>query len=578
MNAKFSMVVSLLRPYRGQLIVATAVTAVLTLLSQTPPLLVRFLIDRVIEPGRWELLGLVVLGFAVLPVLRGGGSLISTVMLSLTGQRFVFDLRRRLVAHLSALGERFYQSMPAGTLLNRVMADSAFIQNMITGRTIHYLHDVIYALFAVVMMVYLNASLSVVVLVILPLYLVNYLWFRPRIALRRRLWLRQVDQMSAFLQERIAAAQTVRAYAREYAELQNFVGHHTACHDLALTSNWYTGIFTALAQLITGWSMAVVYCFGCYRVLEGAMTYGDVVAFCAYASMLFTPMVRLTGMASELIQTGVSLDRLSELERAEPDVVERAGAPALGPVRGEVRFDHVWFAYEGEQYVLREIDLEIPAGTSVALVGHTGCGKTTVANLLLRNFDPSRGAIRVDGTDLREVTLDSLRRQTAMVFQDSIVFHASIRENIAYGRPEASAAEVAGAARVAELHEFVERLPEGYETLLGEGGVVLSAGQKQRLSIARAVLVDPRVLILDEATSSVDPMAEAQIKRAMENVMANRTTFVIAHRLTTVVKMDRIVVLDQGRIVESGTHEELIARKGHYFELFEQQMKLMPRL
>lgn len=578
LSAKVGTVLSHLRPYRSQLIFATIVTAVMTLLSQMPPLLMRTLVDRVISPGDWHNFGYVVLAFALLPVLQGIGTFLSTFLLSYVGQRFVFDLRRHVYEHIAGLSERFFHKHPAGLLLNRIMSDTSFIQNMITGQTVQFVSDAVYAIFAIAMLMYLKLSLSTLVLVILPLYVLNHRYFKRRIKLRRRMWLAQVDQMSSYLQERISAAQTVRAYSREYVELENFIQHHTACHDLALISSRYTGVFTAMAQLITGWSMAAVYCAGCLLVLRKQMSYGDVVAFCSYASMLFTPMIRLSNMANTFVQADVSLDRLFELLGEEPEVRERPNPVRVPAIRGDVRFEGVWFAYEDDQYVLQDISFEVPAGASAALVGHTGCGKSTIAGLILRNYDPQQGRILIDGVDLRDLSLDEFRRQTAMVFQDSIVFHASLRDNIAYGRPDASEEEIRAAARVAEIDSFAAALPDGYETPVGEGGVILSVGEKQRLSIARAVLNNPRILILDEATSSVDPNAEAQIKRAMENVMRNRTTIVIAHRLTTIVKMDLILVLDHGRIVERGRHEELIARGGPYCRLFEEQMRLMPRI
>lgn len=578
MKREYAVVKSFLQPYRSQLIIAAAVTVVISLLTLMPPLLVRYLVDKVITPERWDFFWLVVAGFVLLPILRAAGGFVNTFLLTLVGQKFVFDLRTRLYSHIANLSERFFQDHPAGLLLNRIMTDTSLIQSMVTGSTVQLLSDIIYAIFAIAMIFYLDWQMSLLVIVVLPLYLLNFSYFKKRIRLRSKLWLQQCDELCGFLQERIHAITTVKSFGREYAELQSFIQHHTSCHDLSMARSRYAGAFTAMAQLITGVSVSGIYCLGCYRVLQGRMGYGDVIAFVSYASMLFGPMVRISNLANLLVQTSVSLERIFELLDAESEVKVKADAIAMPKIKGRVRFDHVWFAYEPEQFVLKDIDLDIESGTNVALVGHTGCGKSTITNMLLRNFDPNDGAVLIDGVDLRDVDLDSYRRQIAMVFQDSIVFHATVRENIAYGLPEATDEQIEEACRVAELHDIITRFTEGYNTKIGEGGVILSLGEKQRLSIARAVLIDPKILILDEATSSVDPRSELQIKRAMDNVMKNRTTFVIAHRLSTIVNMDLILVLEAGRIVERGTHEELVAREGYYWQLFNEQTRLMPTI
>ena len=311
---------------------------------------------------------------------------------------------------------------------------------------------------------------------------------------------------------------------------------------------------------------------GCYFVIQGEMTYGGVMAFLAYAMRVFQPVLNLTQEALRFEQMMISVDRIYEVLDYEVDVVEKPDAPNLGPVAGAVEFEDVRFEYNEDEPVIKGVSLKIEPGEMVALVGQTGCGKTTLTSLLMRFYDVSDGAIRIDGHDIRDVRLRSLRTQIGQVLQDSVLFDASIRENLVYGNPDATEADIIAAARVGEIHEFIIRTADGYDTILGDEGIKLSVGEKQRLAIARAVLTDPGILILDEATSSLDSLSEALIQKAMANVLEGRTSFVIAHRLSTIVNADKIVVMDSGKIVEVGDHETLLEKPdGRYKELYEQQ-------
>jgi len=330
--------------------------------------------------------------------------------------------------------------------------------------------------------------------------------------------------------------------------------------------------FSTASRIINGVGSSVLFCLGCYLVIQGEITYGAVTAFMAYAQRLLGPALRFTEISNLIQQTLVSADRIFEVLDAEPEIKEVKEAKELPPIKGHIKFEKVSFAYVPGEPVLNEIDFEVQPGTTVALVGHTGCGKTTIGNLLLRLYDPQSGRILIDGHNIAEVTLKSLRSQIGVVLQDTILFNTTIKENIKYGKRNATDQEVIQAAKIAEIHDFIMSKPDGYETIIGEGGTKLSVGQKQRIAIARAVITNPGILVMDEATSSLDSESEALIQKALKNVLAGRTSIIIAHRLSTIVNADLIIVMDKGRIIEMGTHRELLKKKdGFYRQLYQKQ-------
>jgi subfamily B ATP-binding cassette protein MsbA len=324
--------------------------------------------------------------------------------------------------------------------------------------------------------------------------------------------------------------------------------------------------------MLQGLKNTFLFALGCYLVVKREITYGDVTAFMSYSFRVFQPAVNFTEIANQLERTMVSASRIFEVMDQAPEVQDRPGAVPLPPIVGHVRFEDVCFEYLPGKPVLRGINLEAPPGATVALVGHTGCGKTTLTSLLLRFYDVKSGRITVDGHDVRDVKVRSLRKQIGQVLQDSVVFNTTLRDNIRFGKPDATDAEIIEAAKIAEIHDFIVRTPEGYDTVLGERGVKLSVGEKQRLAIARAVITDPGILVLDEATASLDSNSEALIQKALQRVLQNRTSFVIAHRLSTIVNADLIVVMDAGEVLETGRHFELLSRPGSFYKhLYEQQ-------
>jgi len=560
------------KPFRRKIILAMALTGVLTLVGLIPPLVMKWLIDDVMVAGNWARLNAVILMMAAIPLLTIFISFWNTYVIAFVGQRLIFDMRLGIYRHLQRLSMSFYDTMGPGKIISRIMGDVAMVRNLITGNTITMVTDIISFFFALAVIFSMSWKLSLSILCILPLYVVNYHFFVKKIRSTNVLYRHKMDEIAETLQERIRGARRVKSFAKEESETRKFVVDTRESLGHAMRGVIYSTSFSTASSLINGLGSAAIYCLGCYLVIKGEMQYGEVVAFMAYLQRLLGPALRFTQLSNTFQQTAVSADRIFEILDAEPDVKEAEDAKPIVITKGHVKFEHVWFSYVPGEPVLKDINLEIEPGMTVAFVGHTGCGKTTMASLLLRFYDPQSGRITIDGQDISKVTLRSLRSQIGVVLQDTVLFNVSIKENIRYGKRNASDDEIIRAAKIAEIHDFIESRPEGYDTIIGEGGISLSGGQKQRIAIARAVLTDPKILILDEATSSLDSESEALIQKALRNVMEGRTSFVIAHRLSTIVNADLIVVMDKGRIIEVGPHRELVTKvDGFYRQLFEQQ-------
>jgi len=418
----------------------------------------------------------------------------------------------------------------------------------------------------------LNWKMGLILILLLPLYLFNYFGWQGPIRESVRAWRTKMDRVSVGLQERLSGVALVKAYGREKKENRAFTEETHESLSQAMITAVYRAGYNSGVWAVSGLRNTIIFCMGCYFVIIGDMTYGAVMAFLSFAQRMFEPVLNLTQMAMQLQTMMVSVERILEVLEFPIDIADKKDAVTLPHVKGHVKFEDVVFEYKAGEPVIKGVDLEVQPGQAVALVGHTGCGKTTLTSLLMRFFDVKSGAIKIDGYDIRDVKVRSLRTQIGQVLQDSVLFNVSIRENLLYGRPDATEADLIEAARVAEIHEFIMRTSAGYDTMLGDEGIKLSVGEKQRLAIARAVLTDPAILILDEATSSLDSLSEALIQKAMANVLKGRTSFAIAHRLSTIVNADIIVVMDQGEIVELGNHETLLEiPDGKYRQLYEQQ-------
>jgi len=560
-----------LRPHRKRLVVALAAMLGIMLVDLGSPLVVAFLIDVVAARGRYDLLAPLMLAFLALPFSAAVFRFLSTYLIALLGQRVVFDIRLDLYRHVHKLHCRILQNTTTGKLMERLRGDVLKIKQLLTTEAPQVIVQVITGLIMVVVIFVLSPLLTGIVLTGLTLYVLNYRWLVPRIQKIQRRYRYKMDNLSGLAQERLAGAIVVKSFGRERQESREFVRKNFAVERVFHRFRMLNVLYATLSGMITWGTYAAVILTGTVLAVHGHISYGMVTAVTAFSFRLLQPAAMLAGLSNQVQQARVSLDRIFELMRGQPDVIDQPGT-RLPALRGEVHFENVCFAYEPDKPVLRHFNLSVRPGQTVALVGQTGCGKSTIINLLYRYYEPQSGSIQVDGHSISEFDPKWYRRQLALVPQDPIIFDTTIAENIAYGNPHASRADIRNAARVVEMGDTIDRLDDGLDTLLGERGVSLSVGEKQRLCIARAILSDPAILVLDEATSSLDSHSEGLIQLAMRRGMAHRTCFVVAHRLSTIVGADLIVVLDNGRVVEMGNHAQLLAKPdGRYRHLYTTQ-------
>jgi len=565
----------LIKDYKGALVGAFITTVLLTLLNLPMPFIMRFFIDEVITKKRWELLNPVFLALIGLFLLRSIVSYFNTIRVTLVGQRIVRDLRLRLYKKLHELSISFFDKTKTGTIISRMMDDVAIVQNMITGGTIQLLTDFITLIVVTGILLKMNWKMTIITFVFLPLYAANFKYFIGKIREMSFATREKMDEILGTLQERITGAQVVKTFVKEKHETRAFTSDIRESLNLNMKTVLFGAGFGSTAALLSGIGSSTVFCYGMWEVIRGNMTIGDVMAFAGLTGYLFGPITRFANVSSMVQRAATSIARIFEILEKTPDVVDDPSLPALPRVRGHVKFENVSFWYEEGKPVLVDINLEVLPGQKVAFVGHTGCGKTTLINLLLRFYNPTKGRILIDGYDISSVNMKSLREQIGVVLQDVVLFNDTVRENIRYGKSDATDEEIIEAAKIAEIHDTIERLPQGYDTILGEGGVKLSLGERQRIAIARAVIKDPAIIVLDEATSSLDSESETLIQKALKHALAGRTSLIIAHRLSTIVNADLIIVMDKGRIVEMGTHQELMSRKdGFYRKLYETQFGL----
>lgn len=570
---KLELFFRLLKPYRFRLAGLVFLTVALSVLAMLPPLLMRAVIDLVLTQRRVSLffgLGVCVLA---LPVVTALLRYLQGLGVAVLGQRFVFDLRVFLYERLLGLSLRFFGKHSVGKLVNRLMGDSTTVQHMLTAHSIGVISDLVCASFAVSAAFAINWRMAVLLLMIVALFVFNYRVNIVRIRRATRGYQSALDRVSGGVQNRLVASLAVKTFGMEDREHESFRGESETSLGLVQEALTAGAGFSLNTQLIQGVGYLVLYFIGCALTLRGDMSYGSVVAFGAYAMQLLWPAVGFSELAKQIQQVGIAMDRLLELSASTPEVADRPAAAALSRPAGGVVFDNVSFHYDAGVPILENFSLRVAPGETVALVGPTGCGKTTIISLLMRFYDVCGGSILIDGVDLRDIRLRALRRMFGVVLQEPLLFDVTIAENIAYSRPGAGMEDIEAAARVAEIHEFIASLPAGYDTRLGSEGVDLSVGQKQRLTIARAVLADPTVLVMDEATSALDSESERAIQKAIARALKDRTSFIVAHRLSTIRHADKILLLEKGRIIESGGHAQLMSMPdGKYRGLYLKHM------
>ena len=487
-------------------------------------------------------------------------------------QKFKFDMRRKLYAHMQSLSLGFFEKAQIGKLMSNITNDVATLDQLIGGSFVTVVQDCVTLLGVIGWIFYLNWKLTLIALIVYPIYILNYLAFIGRIKQTSHEAREQRDVMYGDLQEKLAGQQVVKSYAKERYEVRQFHGETRSIMGLNVQLGVLSSSLWTIAEFIGALGTALLLWYGGNLVIKGEMTAGKLMAFYGFiGGYLYGPTLRLIQINDQIARTNAALWRIFRTLDTEPNVQDTPTAKPLPQISGSVHYAQVWFEYEPGQPVIKGVELEVKAGEMIAFVGQSGSGKTTMVNLLQRHYDVTKGAIKIDGYDLREVQLDSLRRQVGVVIQETILFNASIRENIRYGKLDATNEEVEEAARAGNIAHVIEALPLGYDTKIGEDGIKLSAGEKQRVAIARAILSDPRILILDEATSSLDSETESLIQEALDRLMAGRTSFVVAHRLSTIVKADKIVVMEKGVISEVGSHSELLELGGLYAGLYHQQ-------
>lgn len=564
----------LLRPYRARVALMMVALVFATAAALAPPYLAGQAIDKGLIPRDIQALDLIVAAFLITAIVYWAATWVQTYLVGWVGQRVLQGLRERIFAHIQSMSLGFFTRNRPGVLISRMTNDVSALDQLISDGIVTLFSSVLTLIGVVVILLLLDVGLALVVFATFPILAIASVIFRVTAAGAYRATRERIAEVTAYLQETLSGVRIVRSFAQEPRHVSRMAELNEANREANMKTVYLNASYFPAVEFLSAIGTAVIILYGGYQALNGQIEVGVVVAFVGYLQTFFDPIQQLSNLYTTYQQGMAALDKIFELLETEPDMVDSPDAIDLGRIDGKVTLEDVWFSYiepteEAEPaWALRNVNLEVPAGSSIALVGETGAGKSTLAKLVARFYDPQEGSVSVDGHDLREVDSHCLRSQLGIVPQEGFLFSGTVAENIAFGRPTASREEIEQAAAVIGADGFIRQLPDGYDSEVGERGVALSAGQRQLIAFARALLAEPRILILDEATSNVDVRTERTIEQGLEKLLEGRTSIVIAHRLSTIRDADRICVLEHGTVAEIGTHDELLAAGGRYADLY----------
>ena len=569
----YKRILSYIKPYLHVLFIALLCTMMAAAGNLYLPWIFRDMIDKVLSAKDYYMLNVISASIVVIFFLRGIFLYGQNYLMSWVGQHVIIDIRSEVFRKLQRLSMSFYDKNKTGTIMSYVTNDVNALQGAMVDNTVELVTESIILIGSVCAMIYLDWKLTLFTILTFPVVLYFMNFFGKKIRRSGGMIQEATADITSVLQESVSSARVVKSFVREEYEIERFERENEANLNANLKNARYMATLTPTIEFVAALGVTLILWYGGQNVIDGETTAGSLVAFLAYAVNISNPIKRITRTTGNIQRALAAAQRVFDVLDLPEEVKDLPEARALPAVTGNVSFEHVTFSYNAGDEILHDLSFEAKPGQAVGLVGPSGAGKSTVASLLPRFYDCDSGTIRIDGTDIRQVTLDSLRNQVGIVPQETILFNGSVYDNILYGRLDATKEEIEAAAKAANAHDFIMELPEGYNTKLGDRGVNISGGQRQRIAIARAILKDPRILVLDEATSALDTESERVVQEALNRLMVGRTSIIIAHRLSTIKNADRILVIDKGKLVEEGTHEELMEKNGLYAHLYQIQYR-----
>ena len=569
----FKRILDLMRPHWPWVVGFLISVTIVSVLDSYSTYISKLIVDEGILSGDLNSLKHVLIQYGLIIIVQAVGVFGFVYMVSVVGEQVRYDLRQKMFNHLQSLSLSYYSRTPIGWIMSRVTNDTERVAELVTWGVLDSTWGFVNIITAMVFMFILNWQLALIILAILPILLYTAIQFRKRILKQFRQVRKLNSKVTASYNENISGVRVVKALGRENKNLKEFGGLTSEMRKAGYRAAWLSALFLPSVQIISAFALGSIIWYSGINVNSGSLSVGSIQAFISYMTFMLWPIQDLARVFAEMQRAIASAERIFSLVDTTPEILDKPGAIDPGTIRGDIQFEHVSFWYEDELPVIKDLNLFIKRGETIALVGSTGGGKTTIVNLLCRFYEPKRGRILIGGHDYTNLSQRAIQSRVGVVLQTPHLFSGTIRENIAYGHLQASQIEIEKAAKLTGAHEFITHFENGYDEQVGEGGVLLSVGQKQLISLARAVLSDPEIFIMDEATSSVDTLTEAMLQKGMEAIMQGRTSFIIAHRLSTIKRADRILVIEDGQIAEMGTHAELLRLKGKYYNLYTRQFR-----